>query len=34
MGEIVAALATCHAPQLFTYPPNDDNITVNAVAQP
>jgi len=24
MGEIVAAMATCHAPQLFTYPPDED----------
>ena len=24
MGEIVAAFATCHAPQLFTYPPDED----------
>jgi aromatic ring-opening dioxygenase catalytic subunit (LigB family) len=25
MGEIVAAMATCHAPQLFTYPPDEDH---------
>lgn len=25
MGEIVAAFATCHAPQLFTYPPDEDH---------
>jgi len=24
MGEIVAAMATCHAPQLLTYPPDED----------
>lgn len=24
MGEIVAAMATCHAPQLFTYPQDED----------
>jgi 2,3-dihydroxyphenylpropionate 1,2-dioxygenase len=24
MGEIVAAMATCHAPQLFTYPPDEN----------
>ncbi|HKX29866.1 MAG TPA: hypothetical protein VJ302_19400 [Blastocatellia bacterium] len=24
MGEIVAAMGTCHAPQLFTFPPDED----------
>jgi 2,3-dihydroxyphenylpropionate 1,2-dioxygenase len=30
MGEIVAALATCHAPQLFTYPPDEDPAQLDA----
>jgi protocatechuate 4,5-dioxygenase beta chain/2,3-dihydroxyphenylpropionate 1,2-dioxygenase len=30
MGEIVAALATCHAPQLFTYPPDEDHAQLDA----
>jgi AmmeMemoRadiSam system protein B len=30
MGEIVAAFATCHAPQLFTYPPDEDPAQLNA----
>lgn len=30
MGEIVAAVATCHAPQLFTYPPDEDHAQLDA----
>src|SRR5262247_116097 len=30
MGEIVAAMATCHAPQLFTYPPDEDPAQLGA----
>ncbi len=30
MGEIVAAMATCHAPQLFTYPPDEDHGQLDA----
>jgi aromatic ring-opening dioxygenase catalytic subunit (LigB family) len=30
MGEIVAAMATCHAPQLFTYPPDEDHKQLDA----
>ncbi len=30
MGEIVAAFATCHAPQLFTCPPDEDHAQLNA----
>jgi aromatic ring-opening dioxygenase catalytic subunit (LigB family) len=30
MGEIVAAMATCHAPQLFTFPPDEDHAQLNA----
>ncbi len=30
MGEIVAAFATCHAPQLFTYPPDEDHVQLDA----
>lgn len=30
MGEIVAAMATCHAPQLFTYPPDEDAAQLDA----
>jgi len=30
MGDIVAALATCHAPQLFTYPPDEDPAQLDA----
>ena len=30
MGEIVAAFATCHAPQLFTYPPDEDHSQLDA----
>lgn len=30
MGEIVAAVATCHAPQLFTYPPDEDPAQLDA----
>jgi 2,3-dihydroxyphenylpropionate 1,2-dioxygenase len=30
MGEIVAAMATCHAPQLFTYPPDEDHALLDA----
>ncbi len=30
MGEIVAAMATCHAPQLFTFPPDEDHDQLNA----
>ena len=30
MGEIVAAIATCHAPQLFTFPPDEDHTQLNA----
>ena len=30
MGEIVAAMATCHAPQLFTYPPDEDHTQLDA----
>ena len=30
MGEIVAAMATCHAPQLFTYPPDEDHAQLDA----
>jgi 2,3-dihydroxyphenylpropionate 1,2-dioxygenase len=30
MGEIVAAFATCHAPQLFTYPPDEDPAQLDA----
>ena len=30
MGEIVAAFATCHAPQLFTYPPDEDAAQLDA----
>ena len=30
MGEIVAAFATCHAPQLFTYPPDEDREQLDA----
>ena len=30
MGEIVAAMATCHAPQLFTYPPDEETSQLDA----
>src|SRR4029450_12618773 len=30
MAEIVAALATAHAPQLFTYPPDEDPAQLDA----
>lgn len=30
MGEIVAAMATCHAPQLFTYPADEDRDQLDA----
>ncbi len=30
MGEIVAAMTTCHAPQLFTYPPDEDHAQLDA----
>ena len=30
MGEIVAAIATCHAPQLFTYPPDEDHAQLDS----
>ena len=30
MGEIVAAMASCHAPQLFTYPPDEDHAQLDA----
>lgn len=30
MGEIVAAVATCHAPQLLTYPPDEDRLQLDA----
>ncbi len=30
MGEIVAAMATCHAPQLFTYPPDETRAQLDA----
>lgn len=30
MGEIVAAMATCHAPQLFIYPPDEDPAQLDA----
>ncbi|HKX29454.1 MAG TPA: hypothetical protein VJ302_17315 [Blastocatellia bacterium] len=30
MGEIVTAFATCHAPQLFTYPPDEDPAQLDA----
>lgn len=30
MGTIVAAMATCHAPQLFTYPPDEDHAQLDA----
>ncbi len=30
MGEIVAAMVTCHAPQLFTYPPDEDHAQLDA----
>ena len=30
MGEIVAAIATCHAPQLFTRPPDEDHAQLDA----
>jgi protocatechuate 4,5-dioxygenase beta chain/2,3-dihydroxyphenylpropionate 1,2-dioxygenase len=30
MGKIVAAVATCHAPQLFTYPPDEDAAQLDA----
>jgi aromatic ring-opening dioxygenase catalytic subunit (LigB family) len=30
MGEIIAAMATCHAPQLFTFPPDEDRDQLNA----
>ncbi len=30
MGEIVAAMATCHAPQLFTYPQDEDPAQLDA----
>lgn len=30
MGNIVAAMATCHAPQLFTYPPDEDHAQLDA----
>ena len=30
MGEIVAAMATCHAPQLFTYPPDENHAQLDA----
>src|SRR5499426_4788813 len=33
MGEIVAAMATCHAPQLFTYPPDEDRIQLDATVK-
>ncbi len=32
MGQLVAALATCHAPQLFTRPPSDDPAQLDATA--
>ncbi len=30
MGEIVTAMATCHAPQLLTFPPDEDHDQLNA----
>ncbi|MCI0390054.1 MAG: hypothetical protein MOB07_14990 [Acidobacteria bacterium] len=30
MGEIVAAMVTCHAPQLFTFPPDEDHAQLDA----
>jgi 2,3-dihydroxyphenylpropionate 1,2-dioxygenase len=30
MGEIVAAMATCHAPQLLTFPPDEDPAQLDA----
>ena len=30
MGQIVAAMATVHAPQLFTYPPSEDPAQLDA----
>ena len=30
MGQIVAAMATVHAPQLFTYPPSEDPVQLDA----
>ena len=30
MGEFVTAIATCHAPQLFTYPPDEDTAQLDA----
>src|ERR1700716_1679483 len=30
MGQIVAAMATVHAPQLFTYPPTEDPAQLDA----
>lgn len=30
MGEVVAAMAACHAPQLFTYPPDEDPAQLDA----
>lgn len=30
MGNIVAAMSTCHAPQLFTYPPDEDHAQLDA----
>jgi 2,3-dihydroxyphenylpropionate 1,2-dioxygenase len=30
LGEIVAAMATCHAPQLFMYPPDEDPAQLDA----
>src|SRR5690242_18370103 len=30
MGEIVAAMATCHAPQSLTYPPDEDHRQLDA----
>ncbi len=33
MGEIVAAMATCHAPQLFTYPPDEDPAQLDATIE-
>src|SRR5262245_54477945 len=34
MGEIVAAMATCHARQLFTYPPDEDRAQLDATVAP
>src|ERR1700688_3351741 len=31
MGQIVAAMATVHAPQLFTYPPSEDPAQLDAI---